>query len=1279
MVSVHKTAFDAYVAAQEKIINDLKTRLSSLEAKYSDLLETNATLSNKISELEGKEVSSSPKLFSDLFKRKKPNTEENNILNAMRIEQKQEDKKSKNVVIFGTKFTEDTNVDKNLVKEISECIGFDPSKVKYIKRFKRKSNEVESTPLLVELEDKENKAEMLKLAKELRNDRRFDKIYINPDLTFAERELNKSLVALRNELNRNNDSSTTGYRYVLPDNSNETQTASKNTTNTKHTNKSSISAKRKSVTKQNELNSQHYSYLSFWYTNATSLENKIHLLESEVADEDPDFLLISETWFKETSVANLIGYTLFRKDRGTRGGGVCIFVKTSLKASEVVYPELKDDTIEHIWCALQIGCERILIGCFYRPPNYSKQENTRINSLIIEASNLVSKGCFNDLIIFGDFNYPAIKWTEKMYPEINPFDHHSQIFLNVVYDCFLSQMVENHTFQTSDGETTNTLDLILTSYPQRITDLAHKPPLGNSSRGHHILTLKYLASKSTEKSFDNRKFNYQRGKYDLFSNKLNSVDWEVVFDSKDVNTCYNLFVDMYHTLCHEFIPKKKLSHKHNLPWLTQMTKRLIREKKNLWFKYLASKKNTELLRKFKEAKKIVEKSIKEDLCRFETDLIKRSKTNPKLFYSYVNSKTNVKTHIRTLIDSDGQNVTDPFEICQILNKQFESVFNKSDETVIPPMEARTNKSLSIDPNLVFSVSNVAKVLSDLNENKSMGSDEINPTVLKRNAIAFSTPISILFIKSFQSSEVPNLWREANVTPLFKKGSRLSAKNYRPVSLTSIVCKIMEKLLKKPIMEYLLTNNLISSRQHGFMENKSCITNLLEILDFLTEAMNIGLPVDMFYLDFAKAFDSLLHKRLLFKLNKHGFDYKIIGWLRAFLSNRRQRVVMGNSMSEWVDVTSGVPQGSVLGPVLFIIFINDLVDLIKSPCELFADDTKFGEILDEPSKHILLQETLNKVSEWTRLWVIALNEDKCKVLHFGHENPHYKYTLNGIEIKDSDGERDLGIFFNCNLKWSTHINACVNKANSTLGLIKRTFKYHNAETISRLYKAFVRPQLEYVVQVKMPTLKKDIKTIESVQRRATKLVPHFRNLGYHQRLEKLNLTTLEARRIRGDLIQMFKFSKGFDKINWFNPVIFKNDSLNGLRQCPRSHQLTIERQLVKNCEQRHNFFVNRISSIWNRLPKDIVESNTINVFKNKLDKLNLTSYHNNAKTSNSSISYFDKSTNQKQYGKIRNNNIIPDLIFNFDYKNDLIHEKVNDFYCEIEETNISEMIYYEEII
>ena len=188
------------------------------------------------------------------------------------------------------------------------------------------------------------------------------------------------------------------------------------------------------------------------------------------------------------------------------------------------------------------------------------------------------------------------------------------------------------------------------------------------------------------------------------------------------------------------------------------------------------------------------------------------------------------------------------------------------------------------------------------------------------------------------------------------------------------------------------------------------------------------------------------------------------------------------------------------------------------------------MLDEPSKHVLLQETLDKVSEWTKLWVIALNEEKCKVLHFGDQNPHYKYTLNGIDIKEADAERDLGILFTCDLKWSTHINSCVNKANSTLGLIKRTFKYHNAETISRLYKTFVRPQLEYGVQVWMPTLKKDTDNIESVQRRATKLIPHLRKLSYNQRLEKLNLTTLKVRRIRGDLIQMFKFSKGLHKIN-----------------------------------------------------------------------------------------------------------------------------------------------------
>ena len=320
------------------------------------------------------------------------------------------------------------------------------------------------------------------------------------------------------------------------------------------------------------------------------------------------------------------------------------------------------------------------------------------------------------------------------------------------------------------------------------------------------------------------------------------------------------------------------------------------------------------------------------------------------------------------------------------------------------------------------------------------------------------------------------------------------------------------------------------------------------------------------------------------------------------------MVLGENVSSWKNATSGVPQGSVLGPILFIIYINDLTDKIKCFNELFADDTKIGTILNDISKVEILKDDLNIIYEWTCDWLICLNEDKCKVMHFGDANPKNEYSINGKPVEKINLEKDLGVFISNDLKWSVQINSAISKANQVLGLIKRTFKFPNEDSICKLYKAFVRPHLEYGVVLWRPHWKKDIKAIESVQRRATKLIPTINRLEYTERLKKLNLTTLETRRLRGDLIQMFKIVKGFDEVNWFNNVVFKNIGSDSTAPQLRSHEFVVERQLVKNCDQRHNFFINRVSTFWNRLPRDVVNSTDINIFKNKIDKLNLESYY-----------------------------------------------------------------------
>jgi len=324
------------------------------------------------------------------------------------------------------------------------------------------------------------------------------------------------------------------------------------------------------------------------------------------------------------------------------------------------------------------------------------------------------------------------------------------------------------------------------------------------------------------------------------------------------------------------------------------------------------------------------------------------------------------------------------------------------------------------------------------------------------------------------------------------------------------------------------------------------------------------------------------------------------WIRSFLSDREMRVVVRGQTSAWCSVFSGVPQGSVLGPLLFLLYVNDIPSHMRCSIKMFADDTKIWKVMFDESDSHDLQEDLVRLQEWNKKWLLQFNLDKCNVMHIGHcMATQYVMEQDGQSwnLSEVTEEKDLGVIVSSNLKVSRQCSEAVRKASNVLRLIKRHFSRLDKTTFLILYKCYVRPHLEYCIQAWSPFLQKDIVCMEQVQRRATKLVEGFRKFDYDTRLKKLGLTTLEKRRMRGDLIETFKILTDREKISKqdFFDVRQKDYYLRG-----HSHSLEVKRSRINI---RSNFFSQRTAKHWNSLPEHVVSASSVNSFKNRLDSCN----------------------------------------------------------------------------
>ena len=933
-------------------------------------------------------------------------------------------------------------------------------------------------------------------------------------------------------------------------------------------------------------------------------------LKKAIEDKKPLIIAVCEVKLKNGKERDLKEFEIpnyslhpVNLDNNT-GRGIAVYTHYSLDKSTIqITPNLSFEEV----CLLEVrlrGGDTLLFGCFYRSPTTTETSNVN-NDQLNRLLKCVSIKKYSHTCIVGDFNYRNINWSSwtTSCAEGSP----EEKFIEAARDCFFHQHVDQPT-RRRGNDNPSRLDLIFTNEAMQVTDLSHHSPLGKSD--HDVLTLDFECYVDHSKPKD--RFMFTKGDYAGMRTSLNNCNWEKDYiklakeKPDNPEDLWSLLKSKIIDLRNEFVPLEKGSSKPSwkdkgsIP-VNKTTRNAIHMKSKYHRMWMLAKKRNEAeaaRTRYTQARNKVKSLLRKAKRSFEKNIAQEAKKNPKAFWAHTRRNLKTKSGVAPLLSDtkDKKSIKfDDAEKADILLKQFTGVFTQELNGEIPRLKLRT-KSIISDLHITDDM--VLKELKSLNVNKSCGPDELHPRLLIELADQIAVPVALLFNATLKHGFLPNDWKKAFVTPIYKKGSRNLPENYRPISLIAILCKIMESCIRDVIVRH-LEQKLQSAKQHGFISGRSTTTQLLYYLDECMKTIAEGGVVDAIYLDFSKAFDTVPHRRLVGKLEAYGIQGHVLKWICGFLKGRTQEVIVNGVKSASASVISGIPQGTVLGPVLFVIYINDLLDNVKSGGLLFADDTKIYRHISSREDAVELQADIDRLEEWANKWQLHFHPDKCHVLTMGKfENIRHahRYMILNNEIEHVFDEKDLGVTVDSELRFEEHIANKVRVANAIVGLIRRSFSYLDCDSFRKIYTAFARPHLEYAQSVWAPFHTKNIDALENVQIRATKLVDGLGSLEYPDRLKRLNLPTLLFRRRRGDMIQMYKHFHAYDKAI-ISPSFHPRERLS------RRHEFQLHTPKPKDgiLGIQSNSFYYRSAKIWNSLPKEVVDAKNIDTFKNALDK------------------------------------------------------------------------------
>ena len=496
-------------------------------------------------------------------------------------------------------------------------------------------------------------------------------------------------------------------------------------------------------------------------------------------------------------------------------------------------------------------------------------------------------------------------------------------------------------------------------------------------------------------------------------------------------------------------------------------------------------------------------------------------------------------------------------------------------------------------------SEIKEIIDTLDLNKAVGEDLVSHRVLKATKQSISRPLCMLFNKSLQSGVFPTIWKSAIVMPSFKKGEKELSSNYRPISLLSCIGKLMERVIYKHIYNHLISNNLIYGKQSGFLTGHSTVYQLIDIYHQICQGIDSKSYTCMIFCDISKAFDRVWHRGLLFKLKQNGINGRLLDWIKNYLTNRTQKVFIGSSMSNSKFTTAGVPQGSVLGPLFFLVYVNDIIDNLLSIARLFADDTSLAFTTSNlPDLEGILNHDLQIISIWAKQWLVDFNPNKTEAILFTLEQNVTPPLLlfDHTQVNFVEHHKHLGITFSNNGKWHEHINNILSSSAKILAMMRKLKFTMHRKALNQICLSFLRPLMEYASSVWDSCAAYEKDSLEKLQNEAARIVTGLtRSVSLENLYSEIGWLSLADRRSYQKLVLVYKSKNGMLP-EFLNDLFPPNVASVSRYDFRNNDDYVIQR---RRTELFAKSFIPSSTELWNQLPKHIRDENTLLSFKKSL--------------------------------------------------------------------------------